>query len=110
MINEIPFYTDQRGRTFLAAQGSRRYTYQNFDWVPYFEFDATLRFEGTSHTRGGVRFNFISDGPQLARYSLAFTSGEFAKVLAKNTINCGVVTGRWGFCKKGSTYSLKQVL
>ncbi len=71
-------------------------------WKDKYEFDATLKFVATG--RHGD-YCWLEDVATNLLYPMCNT--DFVDMLQDVVIDCGIVSGRWGFVKHGSVFGIK---
>lgn len=77
-------------------------------WVEPYEFEAEMKFDAIERGRSAARCVF-EDIATKKKYRIFMK--DISDILKQDqlTIQGGVISGKWGFCKRGENYGIKLV-
>lgn len=94
--------TEARWREWLEF----RIAEYEYEWREPWEFTDTFKIEGYGRGRSAAYFNLTS---QTSGLSCVMMMTDICDLVTSATIEKGVVTGRWIFCKRGANYGIKYL-
>lgn len=94
---KIPFYK-------MTNELAKNQYSKEIEWKDNYEFEDTMEIVGMNRKGHSITYIMVSKTDHK-KYSIFIK--EMLNILQNGSVNKGIVSGSWTFCKRGQEYSLR---